>query len=85
MTEIVKAFRERVPAARLIGKRYSMAEEGAASHWGEWFENGWFYVDYDEVSGYVSGDYLELSASRPQPGGDTSSDGGSSGGSCAAG
>lgn len=42
MTEIVKVFRERVPAARLIGKRYSMAEEGAASHWGEWFENGWF-------------------------------------------
>ena len=30
------------------------------------FENGWFYVDYDGVSGYVSGDYLELSASRPQ-------------------
>ena len=45
------------------------------------FENGWFYVDYDGVSGYVSGDYLELSASRPQPRGDTSSDGGSSGGS----
>ena len=45
------------------------------------FENGWFYVDYDGVSGYVSGDYLELSASRPQSGGDTSSDGGSSGGS----
>ena len=45
------------------------------------FENGWFYVDYDGVSGYVSGDYLELSASRPQPGGDTSSDSGSSGGS----
>ena len=42
MTEIVKAFREHVPAARLIGKRYSLAEEGAASHWGEWFENGWF-------------------------------------------
>ena len=33
------------------------------------------------MSGYVSGDYLELSASRPQSGGDTSSDGGSSGGS----
>ncbi len=32
------------------------------------FENGWFYVDYDGVSGYVSGDYLELSASRPQAG-----------------
>ncbi len=38
------------------------------------FENGWFYVDYDGVSGYVSGDYLELSASRSQSGGDTSSD-----------
>lgn len=45
------------------------------------FENGWFYVDYDGVSGYVSGDYLELSASRSQAGGDTSSDSGSSGGS----
>lgn len=45
------------------------------------FENGWFYVDYDGVSGYVSGDYLELSASRPQAGGNTSSDSGSSGGS----
>ena len=33
------------------------------------FEDGWFYVDYDGVSGYVSGDYLELSASRPQAGG----------------
>ena len=30
------------------------------------FENGWFYVDYDGVSGYVSGDYLEPSVSRPQ-------------------
>ena len=45
------------------------------------FENGWFYVDYDGVSGYVSGDYLELSASRSQAGGDTSSDTGSSGSS----
>lgn len=45
------------------------------------FEDGWFYVDYDGVSGYVSGDYLELSASRPQAGGNTSSDSGSSGGS----
>lgn len=45
------------------------------------FEDGWFYVDYDGVSGYVSGDYLELSASRPQAGGNTSSDTGSSGGS----
>ena len=45
------------------------------------FEDGWFYVDYDGVSGYVSGDYLELSASRSKAGGNTSSDTGSSGSS----
>lgn len=42
---------------------------------------GWYQVRYDGIEGYLSGDYLELSASRPQPGGDTSSDSGSSGGS----
>lgn len=42
MTEIVKVYRERIPAARLIGKRYCMDGEGFSAQWGEWFENGWF-------------------------------------------
>ncbi|MBO7404570.1 MAG: hypothetical protein J6V24_06375 [Clostridia bacterium] len=37
MTEIVKVFRDPVPAMRFIGKKY--ADFGG---WGEWFANGWF-------------------------------------------
>ncbi len=37
MAQIIKVFRDPVPAMRFIGKRY--AEFG---HWGEWFQNGWF-------------------------------------------
>ena len=42
---------------------------------------GWYQVRYDGIEGYLSGEYLELSASRSQAGGNTSSDSGSSGGS----
>lgn len=37
MTEIIKVFRDPVPAMRFIGKKY--ADYGG---WGEWFMNGWF-------------------------------------------
>lgn len=40
MAEIVKVFREAVPAMRFIGKRYG----GFGPMWGEWFANGWFDV-----------------------------------------
>ena len=38
MAEIVKTFREEVPAMRFIGKKYP----GFGGWWGEWFANGWF-------------------------------------------
>ena len=31
------------------------------------FENGWYKVSYDDYSGYVSGDYITLSESKPAP------------------
>ena len=37
MTEIVRVFRDEVPAMRFIGKKYA-----DYSGWGEWFANGWF-------------------------------------------
>ena len=37
MAEIVKVFRDRVPALRFIGKEYA-----DFSGWGEWFQNAWF-------------------------------------------
>ena len=37
MADVVKVFRDKVPALRFIGKAYT-----DFSGWGEWFENGWF-------------------------------------------
>ncbi len=38
MAEIIKTFRENVPAMRFIGKKYP----DFGGWWGEWFANGWF-------------------------------------------
>lgn len=37
MAEIVKVFKQEIPAMRFIGKEYSEFRP-----WSEWFENGWF-------------------------------------------
>jgi len=44
--EIIKVFREEIPAMRFIGKRYR--EFG---HWGEWWENGWFDLIEETMDG----------------------------------
>jgi hypothetical protein len=42
--EIIKVYKEHLPALRLIGKCYteSEVEDGIGTKWGEWFSNGWF-------------------------------------------
>lgn len=45
MAEIIKTYKETLPALRLIGKRYGTGDfvNGSfAARWGEWFEKGWF-------------------------------------------
>ncbi len=37
MAEIIKVFRETIPALRFIGKQYE-----DFGHWGEWWQNSWF-------------------------------------------
>lgn len=37
MAEIIRTFRDIMPAVRFIGKKYTDFD-----HWGEWFANGWF-------------------------------------------
>ncbi len=37
MAQIIKVFRECIPALRFIGKQYD-----SFGHWGEWWQNGWF-------------------------------------------
>ena len=38
MAEIIKTFKENVPAMRFIGKKYP----DFGGWWGDWFANGWF-------------------------------------------
>lgn len=46
MAEIIKVFREEVPAMRFIGKKYH--DFGG---WGEWFANGWFDTVENSMGG----------------------------------
>ena len=46
MAEIIKVYKEHLPALRFIGKRYTNADRGSdggyGCKWAEWFQNGWF-------------------------------------------
>lgn len=45
MAEIIKTYRQSVPAMRFIGKKYCDEDRvngGFAKQWGDWFSNGWF-------------------------------------------
>lgn len=46
MSEIMKVYKQSVPAMRFIGKKYSDYD-----HWGEWFCNGWFDVVENAMGG----------------------------------
>jgi len=53
MAEIIKTYREEIPAMRFIGKKY-----GDFGHWGDWFANGWFDAVENAMGGVQS--ILEL-------------------------
>ena len=53
MAEIIKVFREEIPAMRFVGKKYH-----DYSGWGEWFANGWFDTVENSMGG--TGKILEL-------------------------
>ena len=46
MAEIIKVYKEHLPALRFIGKTYTNANRGNdggfGDKWGEWFQKGWF-------------------------------------------
>ena len=42
MREIIKEYRQSVPAVRFIGKKYGDSPHGYGAMWGEWFKNNWF-------------------------------------------
>ena len=45
MAEVVKVYRQSVPAMRFIGKKYGDSDRvngGFGQQWGDWFSSGWF-------------------------------------------
>ncbi|MCL2665435.1 MAG: hypothetical protein FWE82_07475 [Defluviitaleaceae bacterium] len=69
MAEIIKTYRQSIPAMRFIGKKYEDGDRVNGSFgakWGEWFANGWFgeierQIDGDMKNIYEDGDaYIGL-------------------------
>ena len=58
--EIIKTYKERFPAMRLIGKRYTDSDRGVdgsfGNRWGEWHQNGWFSL-LENTAKAVEGEY----------------------------
>jgi len=45
--EIIKVYKQDIPAVRFIGKKYGNNDrvDGMfGKHWGDWFQNGWFDI-----------------------------------------
>lgn len=60
--EIVKVYKQSVPAARFIGKKYGDTDRvdgGFGMQWGQWFENSWFApleplaADFEDGGAYI--------------------------------
>lgn len=65
MAEIIKAYRQSVPAMRFIGKKYSdedRIEGNFGAKWGEWFQNGWFDAIEKEISVNINDIYEDSGA-----------------------
>jgi len=62
MAEIIKTYRQSVPAMRFIGKKYGDEDRvfgGFGKKWDEWFSNGWFKEleqNCDNKTSYEDGD-----------------------------
>ena len=46
MAEIIKVFKEDIPAMRFIGEKYD-----SFGHWEEWWQNGWFDLLENSMGG----------------------------------
>jgi len=45
--EIIKVYKQDVPALRFIGEKYGdndRVDGMFGKHWGDWYENGWFDI-----------------------------------------
>jgi len=55
--EIIKSYKQSIPAVKLIGKKYGDTDrvDGMYGyHWMQWMENGWFQIIEDAAGGKQS-------------------------------
>ena len=57
MREIIKTYRQSVPALRFIGKKYGDSAHGYGAMWEEWFEKGWFDIIAKQINGNANDTY----------------------------
>jgi len=70
MRELIKEYRQSVPALRFIGKKYGDSPNGYGEMWGAWFENGWFDIIEKQVEGNTGDTYEDGAAQIGLIGGD---------------
>ena len=66
MAEIIKTYKQSVPAMRFIGKKYCDSDRvngDFGAKWCEWFENGWFNKATNQYSGRLT-DVIEEGGSH---------------------
>ena len=71
MTEVIRTYRQELPAMRFIGKKYGGSEVGHSEQWAKWFERGWFEPlerVYKESPAGVEDDDAYLGLIRCSPG-----------------
>lgn len=62
MADVIKTYRQTVPAMRFVGKKYfdgDRVDGGFGKQWVEWFANGWFeelQSNFDPKTVYGDGD-----------------------------
>ena len=65
MREIIKTYRQSIPALRFIGKKYGDSAHGYGAMWGEWFEKGWFDIIVKQIDeGFEFNPHLSLCFER---------------------
>lgn len=65
MAEIIKAYRQSMPAMRFVGKKYGDGDRVDGSFgpkWGEWFANNWFNAIEQSITEYIKEAYEDCGA-----------------------
>ena len=57
MRELIKAYKQNVPAFRFIGKKYGDSANGFGDMWRKWFENDWFRIIEQQYDGKIKDIY----------------------------